>query len=307
MYRSVLVPLDGSRFGEQALPLALSVARRSGAGLLLAHVQVLPALMYTETRYNVENTLDARAREQARGYLDGVVKRLAETAGVPVSGVFLEGGVADALHEYIKGHGVDLVVMTTHGRGPLSRFWLGSVADELARRAPAPLLLIRPREAPADPGREAVLRHVLVPLDGTELAEQILKPVVALGRLMQADFTLFRAVPPLLFTASDPTASLLGVEYLPSLQQLRAEADTYLEGVAGRLRAEGLTVRTQVVINQQPAAAILEAARSQQIDLVALESHGSRGLTRLLMGSVADKVVRGSTAPVLVHSPAGRP
>ena len=87
--------------------------------------------------------------------------------------------------------------MTTHGRGPLTRFWLGSVADELVRRASVPLLLVRPHEGVPDLAQEPILQHLLIPLDGSELAEQVLEPAVALGTLMAADYSLLRIYGPL--------------------------------------------------------------------------------------------------------------
>src|SRR5438067_676921 len=92
--------------------------------------------------------------------------------------------------------GADLVVMTTHGRGPLGRLWLGSVADALVRDLAMPLLLVRPQETAPDFKREPLLKHLLLPLDGSPLAEQMLEPAVALGTLMEADYTLLRVIKP---------------------------------------------------------------------------------------------------------------
>ena len=88
-------------------------------------------------------------------------------------------------------------------------------------------------------------------------------------------------------------------------RQHRAEATGYLERVAERLRGQGLTAQVHVGTGAQPAAVILDAARDRQVDLIALETRGHRGLARLVLGSVADKVVRGAQTPVLIHSPRG--
>ena len=90
-----------------------------------------------------------------------------------------------------------------------------------------------------------------------------------------------------------------------SEEQLRTEARDYLEGVAGRLHQRGLAARTRVVVHEQPAAAILDAARDQAADLIALTTHGRGGLARLILGSVADAVVQGAATPVLVSRPVG--
>jgi nucleotide-binding universal stress UspA family protein len=320
MYRNIVVPLDGSDFAEQALPLALAVARRVRARLQL--VRVLPPLasIYTEAPLfgddSVEHYMRDRFLVQGREYLDGVVRRIRAVAEVDVSRDVVEGDVAPALEAYATAHGADLVVMTTHGRGPLGRFWLGSVADELVRHLPIPVLLVRPTDAPVDLTVEPTLKHVLLPLDGTPLAEQMIEPAVELGRLLGAQLTLLRVIKPV--TAVDhslegglnPMAVAL-LERTEALQDhLRTEALAYLEKVAERLRSEagagnraGVRVRTRVAVEEQPAAAVLEYARAAEVDLVALATHGRRGLKRLFLGSVADKVIRGGSVPVLVRRP----
>jgi nucleotide-binding universal stress UspA family protein len=131
----------------------------------------------------------------------------------------------------------------------------------------------------------------------------MIEPAVALGTLMGADYTLLRVIRPVLFPAAIPDGPTLNLGAQLMLDQVaklaaevRKEAEAYLERVAGRLRAQSLSVRTRVALEDQPAAAILRAA-------VALETHGRRGLSRLFLGSVADKVIRGASVPVLVHRP----
>jgi nucleotide-binding universal stress UspA family protein len=296
MYHSLLVPLDGSAFGEQALPLALGIARRAGAALQVVQVHVPYALMYADSMSPLADVREAKYREQERAYLDAVVKRLGVVTGVPVTSALLEGPVpAAVLAEYAVSARADLVVMTTHGRGPLTRAWLGSVADELIRLAPAPVLLVRPREAAPGLAQEPVLRHILIPLDGAPLAERILEPAVELGNLMQADYTLLRVV------AAGPVGPGPAEECKPPIEQLRVEALAYLRHVAEGLQGRGLPIRTQVAVGHHPAVAILDEAQARAVDLIALETHGRRGLRRLVLGSVADKVVRGACTPVLVH------
>ena len=207
-------------------------------------------------------------------------------------------------------HKSDLIVMTTHGRGPLGRFWLGSVADELVRESPVPVLLIRPTEKLVDLTREPSLKHIMVPLDGTELAEQMLPNAVALGRFLDADFTLVRVVRPLEMTVPVGEAGTVGfqvqtmVDRIDTLQeQIVNEASAYLERKAKPMREVGLKVASRVDVAEQPATAILHDAVPPVIDMVALETHGRRGLARLFLGSVADKVIRGAHVPVLVHHP----
>jgi nucleotide-binding universal stress UspA family protein len=310
MYCPLLVPLDGSDFGEHALPLALSVARRLGATLRVVHVHVPPWGMYGELGGQYDETTDRILRESDRAYLDGVVQRLAAAADVSLSSALLDGPVAVAISSHATATGSDLLVMTTHGRGPLARFWLGSVADALVRQASIPILLVQPKEVPPDLAQEPVVRRVLIPLDGSELAEHILEPALALGAATQAEYTLLRVVQPMIPGGHIPAIAKVSGLREPLLKQLQAlhrrdwtEAQEYLERVAERLRARGLTVQTRVVSQERAATAILEDASAHGADLIALATHGRGGPKRLLLGSVADKVLRGAATPVLVHRP----
>jgi nucleotide-binding universal stress UspA family protein len=313
MYRSLLVPLDGSAFGEQALPMALAVARRHGAVLQVVHVHEPIPWAYAEPGGSYDEALDRAVRELGRAYLDAVVSRLAAVAGVPLSSALLGGLAADAIAQQVVATGADLLVMTTHGRGPLTRFWFGSVADALVRQASVPILFVRPQEAALDLAREPALLRVLIPLDGSELAEEVLEPALALGTAAQAAYTVLRVVEQMTPASYDPAggrASGLRESLRKQLQELdrrsRAEAQGYLEHLAERLRARSLTVQTRVVSHEQPAAAILNDASAHGADLIALATHGRGGLKRLLIGSVADKVLRGGTTPVLVCRPLDR-
>ena len=295
MYRNLLVPLDGSAFAEHALPFAASIARRASATLQLVQAHVPIASLYSGSELVADLTLDAKIRENETAYLDGVVNRLRENVPVRVSRTLVDGPVADALHEQALGSAADLVVMATHGRGPLSRFWLGSVADTLVRRLPIPILLVRPKEDAPDLATEVKVGRILIPLDGSDLAEQILGPAIELGSLTQAEYTLLRVVEPFMPSPHQFPG--------PLFDQLAREAQMYVDGVADRLRGRSLRVETRVVMFRPAAAAILEEARVHATDLIALETHGRGGVARLLLGSVADKVIRGALTPVLVHRP----
>lgn len=310
MYKSILVPLDGSTFGEHALPLAISIARRAGAGLILLHVHAPLKAVYLEGAAFLDESIEDDIKEQQKAYLEMVAGRVKAVCSVPVETKLVEGEIGASVATEASLNGVDLVIMTTHGRGMLGRFWLGSVADELVRNLPMPLILIRPHDETPDLAKEPDLKHIAIPLDGTELAEQIIEPAVALGRLMESDYTLVRIVKPVMAvdapvevsTASQAFQSVLSrVEAIQS--QLQQEALDYLEKVAGRLRNMGLNVQTRVDLEHQPGVAIIHESERSDVDLIAMETHGRRGFSRLFLGSVADKVIRGSSKPVMLHRP----
>jgi nucleotide-binding universal stress UspA family protein len=311
MYRKVLVPLDGSGFAEHALPLAVSLARRSRAGIHLVTVTTPITAAYLEGVFVGSADLEAEAAAQRQGYLEGIMARLRERIDVPLTGEVMHGEVSSTLCDLAGTGEYDLVVMATHGRSPFGRFWLGSVADEMMRHATLPLLLVRPGEAPLKLDEEPDLSRIIVPLDGTKLAEQILEPAVALAGLVPgAEIVLVRAVRPVLPIDVAPEGMETGTEAEHLLHEMESlqkegegEAGMYLAEIARRLEARGLRVRTHVVIEDRPDEAILHEAEDEHAGLIALETHGRGGISRLLHGSVADKVVRSAHVPILVHRP----
>jgi nucleotide-binding universal stress UspA family protein len=312
MIRSILVPLDGTPFAEHALPLAMSLARRSGATLQLLNVLTPIASLYAEAPVFIDDQLEQRLRdrqvESQEQYLDQVVRRIEAVSPVKIEKLVDDGEVASTIRAQAIHCKSDLIVMTTHGRGPIGRFWLGSVADELVREAPVPVLLIRPTEEKVDLTREPPLKHIMVPLDGTELSEQILPDAVALGRFLDADYTLVRVVHSVGLPTPTGEAGLVATQVQAMMdqidtmqEQLVTEARDYLERKAAPMRDAGLKVASRVDVADQPAAAIIHDATSPAIDLVAMETHARHGLARLFLGSVADKVIRDSHVAVLLH------
>jgi nucleotide-binding universal stress UspA family protein len=300
MFRNIIVPLDGSAFGEHALPLAMAVARRAGCGIRLVHVRMPDDPRFPGWYMPSELRPDPKAVAGQTAYLEGVARKLT-TAGVAAAPDVVQGETVSELCEYASSRGADLVVMTTHGRGPLSRFWMGSVADALVRELSAPLLLVRPAEGPVDLTTKVRLRHLLITLDGSAHAEAILGPALELGEVMKSAYTLLQVVSPV------PVLGYDAFGYAPVgtdealVDAMSAQALRYLDGVAGRLRERGLHVRPVVAINPSAAGAILAEAEAHGYDAVALETHGRHGPARVLLGSVADKVIRGAVGPVLVH------
>ena len=145
------------------------------------------------------------------------------------------------------------------------------------------------------------VKRILVPLDGSTLAEEALRPAIEIAKLANAELTLFRVIEPIPVLAPDgmiPQPTILDASVL---EELKTQARTYLEGKADKLRKDGLSVSCRVSIDDRVAPAILEESR--EFDLVTLATHARHGVARMLLGSVADKVVRGAIGPVLVARP----
>jgi nucleotide-binding universal stress UspA family protein len=297
---SIMVPLDGSTLAEQAIPTAVAIAERAGSKLKLLLVHGPLPLVDDGATYT---ELELAMEKADRDYLNSVAGRLRERLGPALSCAVVKGPVTKTLARYTRELGTDLVVMTTHGRGGIRRAWLGSVADELIRTAEVPILIVRPNEAESTHAF-APPTEILVPLDGSPLAEAVLEPVAALARLWDAEVSLVQVVRPIILTSDPPLPFPTG--YSDQETRIRREvAEDYIRDIAENLRQSGVKASGIAVIGGSVAHTILDLARPEHVSIVAVATHGLGGLRRLVLGSVADKLVRGAEVPVLVVRPAG--
>ncbi len=303
MLKSVLVPLDGSDLSEHSLTLAGEVSRAAGASVHLVHVHVPyePEQLLSNSSFQWEGVdlteYDEQHQRDERAYLATVEGRFRQQ-GLPVDSILLDGEpVADRLASYATEVETDLIVMTSHGRSGVPRVWYGSMADDMIRRASAPVLLVHqePRTGAIRDGGS--IRHILVPLDGSELAERVLRPASELAAAMDARITVAHVV-----TRGTGLAPRLRpvVEDQRELDRVWGYLDRMVESVGG----DGLDVRSHVAWEKMPARGIAEMASTLHADLIAMATHGHGGWRRAVLGSVADSVVRESSLPLLVMRPA---
>ncbi len=297
-YQTVCVPLDGSPASEHALVLGRSLARRLEARLCLVHVH-RPG---SDRAYTGRAEYAFRENEQRCAESRDLWSKVNSGDQEPATAaVLMSGRVADSLLRFMREQEADLLVMTTHGAGGADHPWLGSVADRVIRSARVPVVLA-PVAAVPDAGRPAIFRRMLVPLDGSGAAEEVLEHALALGELCGASYTLLQVEEP------PPPRRGAAHEALPAEAEpapAGQAAQRYLDYVATRLRDHGLSVDTRVVVDAHPAAAILAMAKTAGADLIALTLHGEGGKQRRLFGSVADKLIRASSLPLLVFRPKG--
>lgn len=296
MYRQILIPLDGSAFAETALPLALEISRRTGAKVHVATV------LEPVTSFAYEGW-EGAAVEWSNQYLEDVLERIKGQAGGKVTHAVLSGHTIDMLQGECEAHGVDVVVMASHGRGTMSRLWLGSVADGFVRQAGVPVVVVRPEEsAEAMSTFEHTFETLFIPLDGSELSEQALGHATEFGELFDSAYHLTRIV-------SYPVD--IASPYLPHTAQLNQQtlddakkgAADYLEAHAENMRRRGLRVTTSVAVDAQAGHGILSESEAVGADMVAMATHGRKGLSRAILGSAADKVLRGLHLPLLLYRP----
>lgn len=288
--KEILVPLDGSKFGESVIPVALALAGLEGGRIHLVHVE--------ESRPLVGGRIEEpSALELGDAYVAALEARIREEAGdVPLESRVLGGRVVETLLDYARDASIDLIVMSTHGRGSLSRFWLGSVADGVIRGSGVPVLLLRPDlRRTAESGSQVSCERLLVAMDHSEESERALATAVRLGRHLGAEMRLLEVVevPPIPFVPEGVVPPVASPPDLGAartrLQRLAEEVDEWATGIDVRARAD-----------DEAAEGILAEAQAWPADLIVLGTRGRGGAARMLLGSVADKVVRGTRRPVLV-------
>lgn len=312
MFTKVLVPLDRSALAEQALGQAVAIASAAHASIdvVLVH-EPLTMAGFGDAPWNAEQL------DEEQKYVQTIANELAKAATIPVTYAVMRGEAVDMICKRAKDVGADLVVMTSHGRTGFSRAWLGSIADGVLRHATIPVLMLRASEAKHDRFAAVPLfQRILVPTDGSSFAGATLSSTAALARCADAKVTLLRVVQPVpLMTLDVDLATGIGsgmpFGYSPQLEdsvateQVVKDVKEQLAEAAQRLlEREGIKADHQVVVSGQIAQAILDFAHAHDMHLIAMSTHG-RGASRLLVGSVADKVIRASGLPVLLQRAVG--
>ena len=297
--KTILVPLDGSPESEAALDYAEAIAAVQGAGLrLLTVVDDAPQFLFTE-KPEAEVDMLARQQANAQAYLDGKAAALRGPERQVSTAVVLGDPARVILDSAVAGD-VEMLVLATHGRGGLQRWLVGSVADKVMRMSHRPTLLVRPPESPTA-RRDVKLRHLVVPLDGSPMAEEAVAPAAQLAQAAEAELWLVRVEPWLMQAVGRWGGD--GI-YTPDLDRLEQEAGAavaeYLAGVQKRLPA---CVRSKTFVLRGLPAPELEAFLSQNnADLVVMSTHARGGLPRFVLGSTAERLV-GAGFPTLLIRP----
>ena len=303
MFKKLLVPIDRSPLAEQALGAAASIARASGAKieLVLVH-QPVPFPGFKDVPWTAEQA------KNEEDYLAAIATEMETGASISATHTLLRGDVIRTICEHARDIDADLIVMTSHGRTGLSRLWLGSVADAVVRQSEIPVLMLRPVETEVD--RKAVyppFQRILVPLDGSALSVSILPIASELARCGRAGLMLLRVVQPVplvMPSVGAPFVYSRVVQDDAATKSLVEDARKDLDEEAHSLGDEWGAVETHVVVADNVAQAIVDFAKKNNVGVIAMSTHG-RGASRLLVGSVVDKVLRSGAAPILLRRPVG--
>ncbi len=280
MFRTILVPLDGSTLAEQAIPVAAALAQQNHGtlSLVIAHPWGSPEDAPRPA------TPDDRALHEDEGlYLNRMMQAVVAAYRVPVCEALLDGSATGhTLVSYARRMSFDLIVASTHEHGFLSRLRTRGVARQLAHHAETGVLLIKP-QAPSLPANLSGFNRVMVALDGSPGAE------LAVARALE-----LASPEALVFLAG--VVSGTG----PAALQNRAAAEEYLESVMRQHERAGPQLRAVVLPGTNVADAIVGFAERSRIELIALSTRRRPPLARMVFGSVADAVLHQAALPVLV-------
>ena len=300
---AVLAPIDGSTRALRAVPWAAKLAGPAGAVVLL---RVVPAKRdYANTlselvgaEDNVQNMHDAPSRT-ATAELNVAAESIAGS-GVAVEQLVATGEPDEEIVAAAARRGVDVIVMASHGRGAIGRAIFGSVADRVARTSSVPVLILRTPDE--DAGDTIVVSRIVVPLDGSGIANRALPVATTIAKQFGAPVHVVRAFDPVstlpmapgVFGATPPISAEVSDQIW---QEAESEARDTVNEAMSQLNADGVEA-SGAVLSGSPFFAISEAIRPG--DLLVLTSHGRGGVRRWLLGSVAEKLVREADAPVLL-------
>jgi nucleotide-binding universal stress UspA family protein len=270
----IVVPLDGSAESAVALEAVEPLLEMHRPQVLL-----LGVMDHEDYNQRLRDHLDLQcAALRARGLKAFVALR--------------EGPKAAAeILEFARERSVDLIAMSTHGRGGLARMFVGSVTEEVLRHAPVPLLVCRPGMRGGD------WKRILVALDGSERAEEILPEAAQMARARKVALDLVRVAIPIVTSSGVGEVPLI----FPSEDPM-----PYLKKVSGHLLAEGVDARP-VSLEGRAAAEILNYAKESKAGLLCMTTHGRTGAARLLLGSIAEEILRHAPCPVFLRRMTGAP
>lgn len=301
MFKVIMAPTDGSNLERPAIALAVRLAKRFDAELHLVRVETPPVAVDPASSPGVLEITEETVAEARRARLTKLEALGAECRAlgeIRVITALERGIITSTLSEYARRSNVELIVMASHSRGGLERLALGSVTDYLIRRADVPVVVVKPSLSftPNDAAR--IFNRILVPLDGSALAAQIVPAVVALASQMNATVNLIYVLTPLTYAQKE-----IMQPGLPWWDEDIAIANAYLADAAESIAKAGLSVAKEVVLSDDVASAILDYGVRMGADLIALATNGAGGLSRLLFGGVADQITRRSSTSLLVFHP----
>ena len=284
-YRRVLVPLDGSYLAEKAIPYAKAIALNTGSELTL---------------FTVIPTSSEKRDRPMKAYMDINAKAL-KSQRVKVATAIAYGNAADEIIKFADKSKVDLIIISTHGRSGIKRWMLGGVALKLLYGTCVPVLLVKSKASKIS---KVAFKKMLVPLDGSPFSEASIPYVKELAKGTGGEIVLLRvSEPPVLPADRSPAIKPSWEEYRDILMaEIQRQALEYLQKVKTELEKSGAKVRAQAILGKATES-ISQVAQKEDVNLIAMTTHGRTGISRWVYGSVATRIVEESLQPILLIRP----
>ena len=297
MFNPILIPLDGSLLAECVLPHVVAIARAFDAKVIL--LRVLDKNQASEKAQFFDLLNWQISKTGAKLYLEKVSARL-QKSGLRIETTVLEGLVAESITEYALSRGIKLIILSSHGRSGLSQWGISSVTQKIIFSAPSSLLIIRAYQPATSESIERQYNRIVVPLDGSLRAENVLPMVTLLARFHRSQIHIVHVVETPEMARQMPLTRE-DVELSDRIvARNREEAIRYLDQAHLHSSLDGIDVQTRLLTSDNAAAALHELAEQESIDMVALSAHGYSGNNKWPYGSMVNNFILYSKVPLLI-------
>ncbi len=307
MYKKLLVVLDGSKLAEIVFPFATELAGRLDLDIILLHVysQIMReyAPMYQAYIDRSAESIQSQARRLQQSLAQKPEKE------VVVSGNLVMGYHADEILKYAEEKGIDLILMASHGRSGAKRWSIGGVADKILRASKVPVLLVHADTEKVIPYDQWPNRTVLVPLNASDVSAVVLPHAEEIARQKGANMNvvLMEVVePPVTPSYYSPELTGVPLNWGQFVEQEMARskkaAEAHLAETEKRFKDKGIPV-SSLVLTGKPAEEIINYAKKNPYMVIIMATHGRKGLSRLVYGSVAESVLFNVTNPIILVRP----
>lgn len=297
MFDPILVPLDGSLLAECVLPHAIAIARAFNARIILLRVLEKNQANGSAQIFNLLNWQIKKT--EAKLYLEKIRARLLKSQ-LQIEATVLEGLVAESITEFAESQGVKLIILSSHGRSGLSQWRISSVTQKVIFSAPTSILIIRAHQPAANELMEQPYRQILVPLDGSWRAENVLPLTTLMARFHKAQIHIVHVVKKPEMARHMPLAAEDVDLSNRIVERNREEAIRYLDQLRLRSSLDNINVQTHLITSDNAAAAIHGLVEQEHIEMVALSAHGYSGNNQWPYGSLVNNFILYSTVPLLI-------
>jgi len=294
--KRILWATDGSKVSEEALKYSVFIAENFGSDVNGLHVIPKPEKVLFKSEFR---DWTVKVEENLKSELSALAKKL-EAKGISFKGIVLQGIPSFEILEYARREDADLIVLGKSGHGLLDRLLVGSTTLKVLRESGVPVLTVKKRDGEGD----IKIDNILVPLEISDKTNSALIYAIELARKIKAKIDVLYVFRLDVYTYEVPASTLVLDDLIKfSSKELARRVDEVIQKQSESSDDKGLEISTRVIQAINPAIAISDYASSNDIDLIVINTHGRKGISRLILGSVTEKVIQESSCAVLALKP----